>query len=301
MAQVSIFSPWKDASQNRGGEDLSRLMYVKCIGDTDIAGAQITASTLTVAAAVDTLTFTTNAAGDTDINSYTGAAGAAGTITTSDANANTLGEVINIINGVGLGQNANTRYRAALADYPPTLALVASDFAALGATNILRGRNDVGLGVLADTSTAGKIAADDLWVGIGTAGGCIEGSGWQYPDYFEDIPGSSTTASVNTRIRRSGPGVGRKDHDTITRKKQYRITGFSSQSLLATTYNFAVYDINGTQIYNEPLTAAAVTLFQDRSNTPIVGPVGSPLFCRFWGTGANTDGSISVMAEERVA
>jgi hypothetical protein len=231
MAQVSIFSPWKDASQNRGGEDLSRLMYVKCIGDTDIAGAQITASTLTVAAAVDTLTFTTNAAGDTDINSYTGAAGAAGTITTSDANANTLGEVINIINGVGLGQNANTRYRAALADYPPTLALVASDFAALGATNILRGRNDVGLGVLADTSTAGKIAADDLWVGIGTAGGCIEGSGWQYPDYFEDIPGSSTTASVNTRIRRSGPGVGRKDHDTITRKKQYRITGFSSSRI----------------------------------------------------------------------
>lgn len=93
--------------------------------------------------------------------------------------------------------------------------------------------------------------------------------------------------------------MGRKDHDTVTRKKQYRILGFSSQSFLATTYNFAVYDINSVMIYNEPL-ALAVIPFEDRSDTPIVGPVGSPLFCRFWGTGANTDGTVTVMAEERV-
>lgn len=300
MAQVSIFSPWKDASVIREGEDLSRLMYVKLVGDTDIAGAQITAATLAVAAAVDTLTFLVNAAADTDINSYTGAAGAAGTITTTDGNANTIGEIINIINGVGVGQNANARFRAALADYPPALALVASDFLVRGATNIMLGRSHVGLPLLADTSTNGKITADDLWVGIGTDGGCIEGAGWQYPDYYTDYPGSSTTAGVNTGIRKQVIS-GRKDSDTVTRKKQYRITGFASQSLLATTYNIQVRDINNNVIYQEPLTNAVVTLFRDLSATPIVGPIGSPLFVRFFGTGANTDGSIQVMAEERVA
>lgn len=299
MAQVSIFSPWKDASQRRGGEDFSRLMYVKLVGDTDIAAAQITASTVTVAAAVDTITLTTNAAGDTDVNSYNLAAGAAGTITTTDAAANTIGEVINIINGVGLGQTANARYRAALADYPPALALVASDFLVRGATNIMLGRNHIGLPLLADTSTAGKMLADDLWVGIGTNGGCREGAGWQYPDYYTDFPGSSTTAGVNTGIRK-GVISGRKDSDTVTRKKQYRITGFASTSLMATTYNICVHDIWNNVIFETPLTNAVVTLFQDYSATPIVGPVGSPLFVRFWGTGANTDGAIMVHAEERV-
>jgi len=299
MAQVSIFSPWKDASVMRGGEDLSRLLYVKCIADQTAAGAQVTAATVAVAAAVDTLTFLLNAAADAGISAYTGASGAAGTITTADLNANTVGEVISIINGVGVGQPQITRYRAALADYPPATALVASDFLARAATNILLGRSSPGLSLFADTSVAGKIAADDLWVGIGTDGGCIEGSGWMWPDYFEDIPGSSTVASVNTPVR-AGVITSRKQHDAVTRRKQYRITGFSSQSLLATTYNFQVRDIWNNVIWNEPLTAAAVTLYQDRSNTPIVGPVGSPLFVRFWGTGANTDGSISVSAEERV-
>jgi hypothetical protein len=299
MAQVSIFSPWKDASQRRGGADFSRLMYVKEVGDTDTAAAQVTASTVTVAAAVDTITFTTNAVGDADISSYTGASGAAGTITTADANANTIGEVVNCINGVGVGQTANARYRAALADYPPTLALVASDFLARGATNIMLGRTHVGLPLLADTSTAGKMAANDLWCGIGTAGGTIEGAGWQMPDYFADIPGSSTTASVNTAIRRQAIS-GRKDNDAVTRKMQYRITGFSSQALLATTYNICVHDIWGNVIFQTPLTNAVVTLFQDYSATPILGPVGSPLFVRFWGTGGQTDGSIEVHAEGKV-
>ena len=300
MAQVSMFSPWKDASQRRGGQDFSRILYVKEVGDTDTANAQVTASTITVTTAVDTLLFTTNAAGDVDINSYTGSTGGAGAITTTDGNANTIGEIINIINGVGLGQTANARYRAALADMPPGEAVVASDFLARGAANIMLGRNAVGLPLLADTSNTGLRTDYDLWCGIGTAGGCIEGAGWQYPDYFADFPGSSTTASVNTAIRKQVIS-GRKDSDAVTRKKQYRITGFASENLMATTYNICVHDINNNVIFQTPLTAAAVTLFQDYSATPIEGPVGSPLFVRFWGTGGNTDGAIMVMAEERVA
>jgi hypothetical protein len=142
------------------------------------------------------------------------------------------------------------------------------------------------------------MAADDLWVGIGTDGGCIEGASWQMPDYFADIPGSSTTASVNTAIRR-GAISSRKDNDAVTRKKQYRITGFASQSIMATTYNLCVHDIWNNVIFQTPLTNAVVTLLQDLSATPIVGPVGSPLFVRFFGTGANTDGSVMVMAEGR--
>jgi hypothetical protein len=299
MAQVSIFSPWKDASQRRGGQDFTRILYVKEVGDTDIAGAQVTASVIQVATAVDTLTFTTNAAADTDINSYTGATALAGAITTTDGNANTVGKIVDIINGVGVGQNANARYRAALADVPPLEAVVASDFTAVGPVNIMLGRTHVGLPLLSTSATAGLRAAYDLWVGIGTAGGCIEGAGWQYPDYFADIPGSSTTASVNTAIRRGA--VGRKDHDAVTRKMQYRVTGFASTMSMDATYNICVHDIWGNVVFETPLTLGVPTLFQDYSATPIVGPVGSPLFVRFWGTtGITVDGAVMVMAEGRV-
>jgi hypothetical protein len=303
MAQVSVFSPWKDASNRIGGADQSALCYVKCIADTGVLGTQVTAADIAVATAVDTITvrYAEGAgalAGDADINSYTGAAGAVGTITTTDANANTVGEVINILNGVGVGQTATRRYRAALADVPPALALVASDIGTLAATNILLGDNSPGLRIPIDTSNIGLMTAEDIWVGIGTQGGCIPGSGWIWPDYFEDIPGTSTTAGVNTPIRSSAINV-RKSEEAVTRRAQYRITGFACQAIFNTTANFCVHDINNNVLHQEPLTAAAVTPFNDRSNTPIVGPVGSPLFFRFWGTGAQTDGSVMVQAEVR--
>lgn len=222
----------------------------------------------------------------------------AGTITTSDANANTVGEVINIINGMGAGQTATRRWRAALGDVPPALGLVASDLLTMAQTNVLLGTNHPGLRILIDSSTAGLMAANDIWVGIGTKFGCIAGSGASWPDYFEDIPGSSTTAGVNTPVRSSAINPVKTEGAT-TRKVQYRITGFAIGARFATTANFCVHDINNNVIWIEPLTAAAATPFQDRSRTPIVGPPGSPLFFRFWGTGALTDGSVYVQAEGR--
>jgi hypothetical protein len=274
-------------------------LYVKEVGNTDTAGAKVTSSTLQVAVAVDTLTFLVNTVPDADISSYTGASGAAGTITTVDVNLATVGEIVNAINGVALGQTANARFRAALADFPPGEAVVASDFLIRAATNIMLGRTHRGLPLLNDASTAGLRAADDLWVGIGTDGGCIEGAGWQYPDYFADIPGSSTTASVNTAIRRQAIS-GRKDNDAVTRKMQYRVTGFSSTNLWDTSYNICVHDIWNNVIFETPLGVGAVTTFQDYSATPILGPVGSPLFVRFWGGGTNTPGAVMVHAEGRV-
>lgn len=299
-----ISAPWKDASNQVAGADLSAIGYLKCIGDLGAAGTEIDQATLQVATAVDTLTVRYAEGGgaiaaDADINSYTGAAGAAGTITTTDGNANTVGEVLNILNGAGVGQTATRRYRAALADVPPGLGLVASDLLVRAQTNILLGRTHPGLRILIDSSTAGLMTANDLWVGIGTSGGTVEGTGWRFPDYFEDIPGSSTVAGVNTPIRSSSLNP-RKSEEAVTRMKQFRITGFAMEAQFATTALFCVHDINNNVIYGpEPLTAAAAITFQDRSETPIVGPVGSPLFCRYYGTGALTDGSFMVRAEER--
>jgi hypothetical protein len=300
------FSPWQDASNGVAGADLSALCYVKCIADLGAAGTGVDQATVQVATAVDTITFRYAEGGgalavDTDIDSYTGAtgAGAAGTITTVDANANTVGEIINIINGVGLGQTATRRWRAALADVPPALATVASDLLVMAQTNVLLGNSHPGLRLLIDTSNAGLMQANDIWVGIGTSGGTVPGTGAIIPDYFEDIPGSSTTASVNTPVRSSSINP-RLTEQAVTRRYQYRITGFAIQAINATTPFFCVHDINNNVIWGpEPLTAAAVTTFQDRSRTPIVGPVGSPLFFRFGGAGALTDGSVLVQAERR--
>jgi len=302
-AETYPFSPWQDASNGLGGQDLSALCYVKCIADTGAAGTQVDQATVQVATAVDTITLRYAEGGgaiaaDADINTYTAASGAAGTITTVDGNANTVGEIINCINGMGVGQTATRRYRAALADVPPALATVASDLLVRAQTNILLGRNHPGLRILIDSSTAGLMAADDIWVGIGTNQGCIEGSSAWFPDYFEDIPGSSDVGGVNTPVRSSSINP-RLTEQAVVRHYQYRITGFAIQALFATTANICVHDINNNVIWWEPLTAAAVTPFQDRSRTPIVGPVGSPLFFRFWGTGAITDGAVYVQAERR--
>lgn len=303
MGQVSVFSPWKDASRGVPGADNSVAFYIKCIADVGQNGGQVDQATIQVATGVDTITLRTAEGGgaivvDGDVDSYTGASGANGTITTVDGNANSIGEIINAINGTAVGQTAFRRYRAALGDFPPGLATVASDLLVRAQTNILLGNSSPGLGILVDTSNAGLVGANDLWVGIGTSGGAIPGSGWVWPDYFEDIPGSSTTASVNTPVRSSAINP-RKTEEAVTRRKQYRIIGFAANAQFATTALFQVRDINNNTIWDEPLTAAAATTFQDRSNTPIVGPVGSPLFCRFYGTGALTDGNFYVTAEER--
>ena len=296
--------PWKDASNQVAGANLSAAFYVKCIGDLGVLGTELDQATIQIATAVDTITLRyaeggAGIAADVDISSYTGATGAAGTITTVNGNANSIGEIINIINGVGVGQTATRRYRAAVGDFPPPLVTVATDLNAGGPTNILLGRSSPGLRVTVTSATAGLMAANDLWVGIGTTGGCIEGSGAIMPDYFEDIPGSSTTAGVNTPVR-STAYQARKTEEAVTRRKQFRITGFSIGAFFNTAQWFCVHDINNVVIHGpEPLTAAAITTFQDRSQVPIVGPIGSPLFFRVFGTGALTDGAVIVQAEER--
>lgn len=303
MAQVSVFSPWKDASRQIAGSDLSVLYYAKAVGDLGAAGTELDQATIQSAAAASTFRYAEGGgalAVDTDIDSYTGAtgAGAAGTVTYADGNANSVQETINIINGVGVGSTAQRRWRAALGDFRPGFVLTATIGMVVAQANALLGRNSAGLSILADTSglTAG-VNTDGIFLGIGTDRGCIEGSGARWPDYFEDIPGSSTTASVNTPVR-SPSRVPRKAEDATTRHLQYRITGFAAGFFHAAATSFRVWDINDNLIWAEPL-ANAITVFNDRSDNPIVGPVGSPLFCSIGGTGGETDGNFLVQAEVR--
>lgn len=303
MAQVSVFSPWQDASRMITGDDASVMFYTKCIADVGLNGGQVTAATVQQAA--NNITFRQGEGGgavvvDTDIDSYTGAtgAGAAGTVTYADPNANSIIETINCINGVGVGSTAQRRYRAALGDLPPAFALGAGFGLVVAQTNILLGLSHPGLGIIADTSgmTAG-VGTDVMSIGIGTSFGCIEGAGWVWPDYFEDIPGSSTTGSVNTPLR-SASLRPRKADEAVTRNKQFRITGFAANAWYTVDMQFEVRDINNNVIWAEPLTAAAATAFQDRSDNPILGPVGSPLFAALTSAGgAEADGNFMVQAE----
>lgn len=307
MAQVSIFSPWKDASRVIAGDDASVLFYVKAIGDVGQNAGQITAATVQQTAADVVLRHGEDGGGvavDTDIDSYTGAtgAGAAGSVTYADANANSIREAINCINGVGVGSTAQRRYRAALGDFPPAFVMTATVGLVVAQANILLGRGSPGLAIIADTSglTGGAVATDVMSIGIGTSDGCIEGSGAIWPDYFEDIPGSSTTGSVNTPVRSSAANP-RKQDDAVTRRKIYRITGFSASAFYDTDMVFQVRDIDNNLIWSEALTANQITVFQDRSDVPIEGPVGSPLFASLGSAGgAETDGFFAVQAEERI-
>jgi len=292
-------NPWKDASRHVGGADLSVMLYAKCIADVGLtAGTQADQATITEAG--DVLTFQIAADGgalanDTGIT-YTGAAGAAGTITIADTNANTVQELVNIVNGVGVGQTAFRRWRAALGDFDPTRAVTTSDLLARSATAALLGRNSIGLEIFADTSALAQ--AGTLSIGIGTSGGTREGSGSSFPDYFEDIPGSSTVASVNTPLR-SSAAIPRVAQGAVTVRKQYRITGWALSAVITTSTEFRVRDIDGNVIFQTPFTSGAVVTFQDYSNHPIEGPIGSPLFATVTGTTLTTDGAFYVRAEER--
>jgi hypothetical protein len=292
-------NPWKDASRGVPGADNSVLYYVKCIADEGLtAGNPANSATITVAGDLVTYQIAEAAgslANDTGID-YTSNSGSAGTATLADTNFNSVQDAINVSNGVGVGQTAFRRWKAALGDFPPAYALTSGDALARAATQCLRGRNDAGVSIFADTSA---LATMQLNVGIGTSLGATDGaSPRSFPDYYEDIPGSSTTASVNTPVR-SSASQPRKSQEAVTARKQYRITGWAVGAVITTSTLFTVRDIDNNIIWQEPFTSGAVVTFQDISERPIVGPIGSPLFVSVQGTTLTTDGSFYVRAEER--
>lgn len=295
-------NPWKDASRYIADFDSSVVCYVKYVGPEGLtSGSEPDQATLTDATDLITVQVASDGgalANETGID-YTGNSGSAGTITLGDANANTPQDLVNVFNGVGVGQTAFRRVRAALGDVYPTYALTTGDTLDLAASNILLGRSDRGIELNVDQS---NLASVDGFIGIGTRGGTIEGSGASFPDYFEDIPGSSTTASVNTPVRSAASG-GRKAQEAVTAPKQFRITGWSMTATITTAPTVHIRTLDGTVIFQDTFVSGAVgreLRLSDYSHGPIYGNIGEPLFFHVGGTTLTTDGGLFVRAEYRL-
>ena len=264
-------------------EDQSILCYVKTVGKNDLAGTAITASTVTPGA--NAMTFTTNAAVDTDVD-------AGGLVTY--ATELSVQAVLDRINGI-TADVVNTRYRAAIGDYRPGYVLGAGDGLAAGAQNILLGESADGYAVLADVSNHGVANTMSVCLGGPRA---REGTQPVLPDHFQSDY-SSNVAGVITPVRNER----RRREEQNTSLLQTMITSIHFGGAMAgADATISVYDILDNLIWQYVLGAAtdvpANVLDEDH---PIVGPMGSPLFIEMGGTGALTDGPLAVRGYRGVA
>jgi len=300
---MALLGKPKIRSVTRSADDTYPYLFVKCIADADAAGNQVDQATVTVAADVVTFQIAPVGGGlanDAGID-YTGQAGADGTITITDANANTPQEFVDIVNGRGVGQTAFRRWRASVGFFRPDSAITGGDFLARAATNALLGRHEPGLPLFGDSSAQVGTERYSLGLGIDDLSG-EGGGGVEWPDYFEDIPGSSTTAGVNTPLR-----TRRKREDTgVIAQKVIRLISFSSGMSGATTTDFEVWQLDGGYRNTERIAVfsfgtAAPGLVALDEMAPIEGRPGSPLWLVANLTGAITTGTFSAQWEEYFA
>jgi hypothetical protein len=292
------------------GQDTSRLFYAKLVGRANATGVELTLASMQAVNASNYIEFLLNGVGDPDINDYTGTAGAAGRITITDANADSVGEVIDIINGIGAGQDGgfsvggSRRWRANLADFPRKYALTTLDLLNQAAVvSLMLGSRHPGLSVFGDSSALANV--EERWVGIGTEGGTVKGSGLVSPDYFEDIPGETTTTTKigSPSGDRTRQKAKRNDESGVASRYSVVIHTIRTGVVFATTKRIQVFteDQNpatDVPFYQEDIAGAAVgsAVYAGLPGGPIlVGPPGKVLFVRVTGTGAVTDGSVSVL------
>lgn len=278
-------------------EDLCRLATVKFVGEDNAAGAEPTTADILATNAANTVTFRINLAAE-GMNTYTGAAGGAGVIDCDDANANTPQELVNIINGIGVGMPApgaagyNRRWRAAIADFPPLWAIGGTDLLNdAGVRNALLGVRHPGIGIFGDSSNQ---ATFDLWCGIGTEGGCVEGAGLVVPDYFEDIPGVSgitgwaTNAPDRTRQR------AKQNDDSVVVMAYTPVittiqlwTTWTGADAVVEVWDATQNPATGIPLYTETYAAGtglSNVLTGANGAFQLVGTPGVPLFVRAYGT-----------------
>lgn len=273
---------------------ICRLKYWRGLS---AAGAQVTAATV-LSAAGNQLTFAVNALAETVIGTYTGASAGADDIVLADANIATVGNLVDTINGLGVGHpvgaNLYRRMRASLADWRPGWVLGAGDTIVIGATNILLGDNSDGLGIAADTSNLAT--ADTMSVGIGVPT-CRRGSGPQIVDHFESDY-VVTTAGVLTPQREQAVQQERFD----SARFQVVIDSIHAAMVHATNdKRIRVYDINDNVVWAYQLNALdQPPLNMLNEDITIDGPMGSPLFVEVDGTGGFTDGVLQVSGYIRV-
>lgn len=265
--------------------------------DFDHLGVEISAAT--VQQLLTGLDFLANAAGDTGINAYTGASGAAGQLRYADGNANTVQKVIDIINGVGVGQplpgaaGYMTRYRAGLADARPGTSLDANSGVAVGAASLLLGGPSEGRHISMDGANTPTVAHR---VSLG-ASRARDGGGSVFADHFEsdyrsDVNGNRFPVRDERRRQEEQPGLAR--YQVFITEIVYEAAWANNDKVLE------VYDIDDVLVDSFAIGSADRSLAISEDH-PVVLPVGSPAFIEGKGTGALTDGLLSASGYIRVA
>lgn len=260
-------------------------------------GDEVSAATLEQVAAG--LNFLANGVGDAGINAYTASSGGAGEVRYADVNANTVQKVMDIINGIGVGQPGPgdpgymTRYRAGLGDARPGTTLDVDSGVVVAAANILRGGPDPGLLVsLAGDNT--PVVAHRAALGSGAA---KSGGGQVFADHFEsdyrsDTSGNRFPVRDAARRREEQPGLAR--YQVFVTSILYSAAWAGADALIE------VYDVDDNLVDSFPLGTATNVEAVSELN-PLVLPIGSPAFVEGSGTGILTDGSLSVSGFIRVA
>lgn len=273
--------------------DTSVICYVKWNPErtTNNAGTAVTAATIQIL--VDQLTFLINAAAEVGIGTYTGNSFGDNDIGFVDTNANSPLELVTAINGEAPGQPSRTggsyvdRWRAGLGDFRPGWVLDATSGLATAAANAMLGRHVQGLSVFGDTT--GLSTASTFSVGLGVDG-ALEGAGSQVPDGF-DGEYESTTAGVLTRVR--DPVLFKEDMPGLA-EFQVSITAIEVDQVFASNAKIVrIWDKDNNELGTFPI-GSAVTVAAITEATPFVGPLGSPLWVECVGTGALTDGPMTV-------
>ncbi len=290
------------------GDDDSRLFYARTVDRVNAAGVEITSASLQAVAASNYIEFLLNGAGDADINDYTGASGAAGRIVITDGNADTVGEVIDIINGIGAGQDGgfsaggSRRWRAALGDFPRAYALTTGDLLnQASVVSTLVGHRSPGVSVYADSS--GLASANEIWVGIGTENGVLPGSGLVVPDFFEDIPGESLiTGFAGNSPDRTRQKAKQNDEAVVANRLRVVISHIGFSALWDATKVIQIWREDqdpATDVpkYQESVAVAAFTsavLTGAGGAFEFRGDPGFRYFVRITGTTNFTDGHVRV-------
>lgn len=267
--------------------------------DFDEAGSDI--ATATVEQKATGLEFLANATADTGISAYTGASGGAGNIVYADANANSVQEVLDIINGIGVGQPGPLetgymiRYRAGLGDFRPGFVLGATSGLVVAAGNIMLGSPETeGLAVNGDTS--GLETADLYSVGIGTDRAQAGGNA-VFADHFES---DYVTDTSGNRYRVRSQGRRREEQPGLSEFSVHITEVLAGMSYASDAKVVSIYDEKDNLLASYPI-ASGTSVPSISEATPFVGPIGSPLFIECVGSGVLTDGPFTVTGEVRVA
>ncbi len=274
--------------------DQSVLAYGKYYDHDDAAGAEVTVSTIQVLA--NLLQLTVNAAPEVGVGTYTGNSGTDDQIVYADeGTVRGLVEIWNCLPHYAQTDVLPYRWIASYGDFRPGYVIGAGDGLAAGPDSSLLGKQSMGYPVFADSS--GLAVANAMSVVLG--GPNTKFGTYPFLPSHRESDYISTTGGVVTRIR------------NMIRRREEQPSAFL-QSILTSCHAAAAYanndkllefyDIDDTLLWAYFLGAnndIPENVLSEES--PLEGTMGSPIWVELSGTGAFTDGPLSVSGYIHVA